>query len=98
MGRADPFRALVAGLTADEFQLLREAVDERRCRDEAGAGTLAEAAAAYRPDSGRPGCGTREEGHWRQDSARVVAHPLPRADPRRTGQGGGSRARRTGPM
>ncbi len=29
MGRANPFRALVAGLTADEFQLLREAVDKR---------------------------------------------------------------------
>lgn len=34
MGRANPFRALVAGLTADEFLLLREAVDERRCREE----------------------------------------------------------------
>lgn len=33
MGRANPFRALVAGLTADEFLLLREAVDRRRCRD-----------------------------------------------------------------
>ena len=44
MGRANPFRALVTGLTADEFLLLREAVDERRCSDEVGAGTLAEAA------------------------------------------------------
>ena len=44
MGRANPFRALVAGLTADELLLLREAVDERRCSDEVGAGTLAEAA------------------------------------------------------
>lgn len=31
MGRANPFRELVAGLTADEFLLLREAFDER-CR------------------------------------------------------------------
>ena len=31
MGRANPFGALVAGLTADECLLLREAVDERRC-------------------------------------------------------------------
>lgn len=55
MGRANPFRALEAGLTADEFLLLREAVDERRCRDEVSVGTLAEAAAAYRPDQKCPG-------------------------------------------
>ena len=55
MGRANPFRALVAGLTADEFPLLREAVDERRCREEVGEGTLTEAAEAYRPDPGCPG-------------------------------------------
>ena len=47
-----PFGALVAGLTANELLLLREAVDERRCSDEVGIGTLAEAAAAYRPDPG----------------------------------------------
>lgn len=41
-GRANPFGELVAGLTADEFLLLRVAVDERRCRDEVGVGTLAE--------------------------------------------------------
>lgn len=52
MGRANPFRALVAGLTADKHLTLREAVDERRCRDEVGVGTLAEAAEVYRPDSG----------------------------------------------
>ena len=57
MGRANPFGALVAGLTADELPLLREAVDERRCSDEVGVGTLAEAAAAYRPDPGCPGRG-----------------------------------------
>lgn len=44
MGRANPFRALVAGITADELLLLREAVDEKRCSDGVGAGTLAEAA------------------------------------------------------
>ena len=38
MGRAIPFGALVAGLTADEFLLLGEAADERRCRDEIGGG------------------------------------------------------------
>lgn len=46
MGRANPFRALVAGLTAGEFPLLREVVDERRRRDEVGTGTLTEAATA----------------------------------------------------
>lgn len=50
MGRANPFGVLLAGLTADEFLLLREAVDERLSRDEVGFGTLAAAAAAYRPD------------------------------------------------
>lgn len=44
MGRANPFGALVAGLTANELLLLREAVDERHCSDEVGVGTLAEAA------------------------------------------------------
>lgn len=57
MGRANPFRALEAGLTADEFLLLGEAVDERRCRDEVGVGRLAEAADAYRPEPECPGCG-----------------------------------------
>lgn len=38
----------MAGLTAEEFQLLREAVDERRCRDGTGAGVHSEAGAPYR--------------------------------------------------
>lgn len=50
MGRENPFGELVAVLTADEFLLLRKAVDERRCRDEVGVGKLAENAAAYLPD------------------------------------------------
>ena len=66
MGRANPFRALEAGLTADEFLLLGEAVDERRCREEVGVGTLAEAAEAYRPEPECPGCGAR--GAWRDGS------------------------------
>ena len=68
MGRANPFRALVAGLTADEFLLLREAVDKTRRREEVGVGTLAEAAAAYRPDPGCPECGSG--GVWRCVSSR----------------------------
>lgn len=55
MERANPFRALVAGLTADEPLLLREAVDERRCRDEVGASMPTEAAATYRAGKGREG-------------------------------------------
>lgn len=66
MGRANPFGALVAGLTANELLLLREAVDEKRCSDEVGVGTLAEAAAACRPDPGCPECGAR--GTWRDGS------------------------------
>lgn len=66
MGRANPFGALVAGHAADEFLPLREAVDERRSRKEVGVGAPAEAAAAYRPDSGRPECGAG--GVWRNGS------------------------------
>lgn len=72
MGRANPFRALVADLTANEFQLLREAVDERRCRDEIGLGTLAEAAAVYRPDPECPGCGA---GGARRDGSTAASVP-----------------------
>lgn len=54
MGRANPFRAPVAGLTADEFLLLSEAADKGHCREDVGVGTLAEAAAAYRPATGSP--------------------------------------------
>lgn len=50
MGRENPFGELAAVLTADEFLLLRKAVDERRCRDEVGVGKLAENAVAYLPD------------------------------------------------
>lgn len=50
MGRENPFGELVVVLAADEFLLLRKAVDERRCRDEVGVGKLAENAVAYLPD------------------------------------------------
>ena len=65
-GKSEPLRGTRGGLTADEFLLLREVVDERRCRDEVGVGTFAEAAAAYRPDPKCPGCGAR--GAWRGGS------------------------------
>ena len=67
MGRASPFGALVAGLAADEFPLLREAVNERRCRKEIGVDTLAVDAEVYRPDPKCPRCGAR--GAWRDGSA-----------------------------
>lgn len=47
----------MAGLSVDEFLLLREAVDERCCRNEVGVGTLVESAATYRLDSRRLWCG-----------------------------------------
>lgn len=62
MGRANPFRALVACLAAEEFLPLRNAVDERRCREEVGVGTLAVAAAAYGPDPKCSGCGAWRDG------------------------------------
>lgn len=46
-------------LSADEFLLLRETVDERYCRDEVGVSTFAKAVAAYRPDPRFPGCVAR---------------------------------------
>lgn len=55
LGRASSFRAHMTDLAADEFPLPGEAVDERRWRDEVGVGTLAEAAAVYRPHSGALG-------------------------------------------
>ena len=66
MGRANPFEELVAGLTADEFLLPREAVDERRRRDEVGVDKLTEAAEAYGSEPGCPRCGARRV--WRDGS------------------------------
>ena len=43
-------KEILRDLAADEFLLLRKAVDERRCRDEVGVGKLAENAVAYLPD------------------------------------------------
>lgn len=72
----------MAGLTADEFQLLREAVDERRCRDEIGLGKLAEAATAYRPDPECPGRRRQRslEGRLHRRRRPEVALPLLRQE------------------
>ena len=63
MGAENPYRELVGRLTADEFSLLKNAVDERSCRDEVGAGTLAEAAEMFRPAPACPRCG--ETSPWK---------------------------------
>lgn len=57
MGRANPFGALVAGHAADEFPPLREAVDERRSREEVGVDTLAEAAVFRQEDLSKKSIG-----------------------------------------
>ena len=66
MGRANPYRGLVARLSADEFARLKEVVEERSYREEVGAGMLAETAEAYRPAPRYPSCG--REGPWRDGS------------------------------
>ncbi len=57
MGATNPYSGLVGGLSAGELELLRDAVEERRLREELGFGTLAEAAELYRPAPPRPSCG-----------------------------------------
>lgn len=57
MPPTNPFSGLVSSLPDDEFALLQTAVHERRCREEVGFGTFAEAAALYRPSPSCPHCG-----------------------------------------
>ena len=63
MKRTNPCSGLVDGLSAGELDLLSAAVAERRLREEAGFGTLAEAAELSRPDPACPACG--EASPWR---------------------------------
>ena len=63
MPRTNPFLATVVELSPDDFALLSSAVAERRCREEVGFGTFAEAAALYRPDPPCPAC--KAKGAWR---------------------------------
>lgn len=56
-GKSEPLYGARGAPHRRRVLLLREAVDERRCRDEVGVGTFVEAAAAYRPDPGCPDCG-----------------------------------------
>ncbi len=55
--RENPFTELVAALSGGEFELLVHAVEERKCRDAVGVGTLAEAAERFRPHPKCPKCG-----------------------------------------
>jgi transposase-like protein len=58
MGRQDnPFASLVSSLDDDGFELLQDAISERRCRARIGFGTFEEAAALYRPEPACPSCG-----------------------------------------
>lgn len=67
MRRPNPYSGLVDGPSAGELELLHDAVAERRLREEAGFGTLAEAAELYRPRPACPSCG--EETPWRDGLA-----------------------------
>lgn len=67
MRRPNPYSGLVDGLSAGELELLHDAVAERRLREEAGFGTLAEAAELCRPRPACPSCG--EEAPWRDGLA-----------------------------
>lgn len=57
MPKMNAYAARVAALSADEFGELMAAVSERRCREEHGFGTFAEAAELYRPSPDCPECG-----------------------------------------
>lgn len=70
-------RICPSALTADKFLLLREAVDERRCRDEVGVGTVAEAAEAYRLE---PECRRRLEGRLHRRRRPEMVLPLLRQE------------------
>lgn len=57
MVAANPYAGMVAALDAREFNLLRAAIAERRCREPIGASTLSEAAGLWRPHPPCPSCG-----------------------------------------
>lgn len=57
MVAANPYTGMVSALGAREFDLLRDAVAVRHCREMVGAGTLSEAADLWRPHPPCPSCG-----------------------------------------
>jgi transposase-like protein len=74
MSHPSPFPGLVASLDASEFGMLQAAVNERRCRERIGVGTLDEAAALYRPNPKCPLCGSSpfKDGRTPADRQRYV--------------------------
>lgn len=58
MSAPSPRQGAVDALSKDDFEGLCRAVEARRRREEVGAGTLAEAAALWRPEPTCPACGS----------------------------------------
>lgn len=57
MVASNPYAGTVSALDAREFDLLRSAIAERRCREPIGVGGLSEAADLWRPHPPCPSCG-----------------------------------------
>ena len=76
MSVPSPCQGAVDALSRDDFEELRRAVEARGCREEVGAGTLAEAAELWRPEPRCPSCGGagRRNGH-RGDGAQLWRCP-----------------------
>ena len=64
MPRNNPYAGEVSALPPEDFELLCDAVLERRCRDEIGFGTFAEAAALYRGCPDCPACHSDDFARW----------------------------------
>ena len=58
MVRENPFRTRIAEAEEQEVRQLEEAIAERRCREQTGFGTFAEAASEFRPHPCCPSCGS----------------------------------------
>ena len=58
MVRENPFRTRIAEAGEQEIRQLEEAIAERRCREQTGFGTFAEAASEFRPHPCCPSCGS----------------------------------------
>ena len=57
---SNPFEAKVAALSDDDFALLTEAVETRKCRESVGVGGFDEAASKWRPHPRCPKCKSQE--------------------------------------
>lgn len=56
MSKPNPFAGEVDALSSDDFALLQQAVETRKCREEVGVGDYAAAAAKWRPKPSCPAC------------------------------------------